>query len=134
VLGHSENSAAWWSTEVRNRLAEKYVKCLTEEEQRVDYDLRSKVDFRILFVYLLSLTGVKLKTKAMEHLMLNTKDYRFVTSDLKSLDAKLSTGYEGPFADALKLYKEATAKKLTAADETVRMLDVAVSKFRKAHG
>lgn len=133
VLGHSTSSATWWSTEVRNRLAEKYVKCLTEEEKRLDYDLRSKIDFRILFLYLLSLSGVKLKTKAMEHLMHNTKDYRFVTSDLKSLDAKISTGYEAPFADALKLYKDATVK-LTAADETVRMLEVSVSKFRKAHG
>jgi len=133
VLGHSKSAAAWWTTEVRNRIAEKYVKCLTEEEQRPDYDLRSKIDFRIMFLYLLSLTGVKLKTKAMEHLMQNTKEYRFVTSDLKSLDAKLSTGYEGPFADALKLYKEATAVKLTTSDETVRMLDVSVSKFRKAH-
>jgi len=135
VIGSDSKATVWWSN-IRLWLAEKYGQCLTEEEKSPAVDLKAKVNLRILFSYLLKITGVKLKSTALKHLMENTHRYRFIRADLKSLDAKVSTGYLGPMSDALKLLCEVALlgqKDVKANDETIRLLTVCRSNFIKAH-
>lgn len=93
VIGNSKASSYFWQAEIRNSLQEKYVTCLTAEEMHIDFDLKSLIDFRVLFVYLCALTGVKLKGSAMRQLMSSTQNFKFVESDIKSLDARVQSGF-----------------------------------------
>lgn len=134
ILGHEQNSHDWWHITLKEGLKEKYIQCLSEEEQHPSLNLKDKVNLRFLFAYLLNLMGIKLRSKALHHLITKISDYRFVVSDIKSLDAKIATGYIGPFSDAMKLYSEASpSENPVANDETVRLLEACISKFRNAH-
>jgi len=67
--------------------------------------------------------------------MENTHRYSFIKSDIKSLSAQINTGYQGPLSDALKLLTEAHKEggKIVANDETIRLLEVCCTMFKKAH-
>jgi hypothetical protein len=104
TLGHCKVARSFWYEEIPNELSWKYVQCLAEEEKDPKYNLKGKkvresvsdvseyINLRVVFSELLHKTAIKLRRKAVKQLMSDPTTFKFVESDVKSLDAKVASG------------------------------------------
>ncbi len=98
------DSKQFWCYDVKKKLQSKYIQCLFPHELEDSYNLKKDVvDMRVVISLLIRLTNIRLSNSAVNDLMNNPSNFKFVEVDIKSIDAKLTPFHWVYFADAIYL-------------------------------
>jgi len=131
--GHSKGSAHYWTTLIE-RMQEKFEGCLTPQEQK-DFDLRSHLDLRIMYLIIMRCTGIILTPAGMSA-MSASQEFRFVEADVMRIDPVIkfqSHVYLWSSLDLLASTDRMEKKKSTNPADLVRQLNAAEEALSNAY-
>lgn len=86
VLGRSGSlSTQFWNFEIKEHLQTMFHYVLSEEETAPDFDLRTRVDLRLVIFFLSSSLGIVFTSDAFKELMTNIDQFEMLVSDISEL-------------------------------------------------
>lgn len=86
VLGRGgEQSTIFWTKELKERLQQSFHYVLDQEEQQSDFDLRSRVDLRVVLFAVTTGVGIVFRSDSADELMQNTSTVELLETDISEL-------------------------------------------------